>query len=267
MTDLEILREGLKLARRLGEASPLASSMTGETAPGSSVQTDQEWETWLAGQVSTEFHPSSTCAMLPLDQGGVVDANLRVYGLSNVRVADASVPPIVFSAHLMSSTYGLAEQASSMIRAFYNALPPKPHTAHNGTDSNGSGVTSGPAHATATAGASNGSSLPISSNAKHHSLTAGAEAGIVIGVIVLLAAAGAAVAFFIVLPRRHRAMPISKSLPDDPSQDDLAAAMPPLEGDTLLSDFSGGMASAPAAATAKAKDVTTSVREVDHQHE
>lgn len=58
--------------------------------------------------------------MLPRDKGGVVDANLRVYGLSNVRVADASVPPTALSTHLMASTYGVAEQAANIIRAFWN---------------------------------------------------------------------------------------------------------------------------------------------------
>ena len=58
--------------------------------------------------------------MLPREQGGVVDANLRVYGLANVRVADASVPPIALSTHLMASTYGIAEQAANIIRAFYD---------------------------------------------------------------------------------------------------------------------------------------------------
>lgn len=57
--------------------------------------------------------------MLPREQGGVVDANLRVYGLANVRVADASVVPIALSTHLMSSTYGVAEQAGSIIRDYY----------------------------------------------------------------------------------------------------------------------------------------------------
>ncbi|EJD54917.1 putative glucose-methanol-choline oxidoreductase [Auricularia subglabra TFB-10046 SS5] len=126
--DVALLREGLKLARRLGETDPLKGSMTGETAPGADVQSDAQWEDWLRGQIGTEFHPSSSCAMLPRALGGVVDANLRVYGLGNVRVADASVPPIVFSAHLMASTYGIAEQASTLIRAF-----------HNGEGSNGGG--------------------------------------------------------------------------------------------------------------------------------
>lgn len=98
----------------------MCNNLTGETAPGSSVQTDDEWLDWIRDVASTEFHPSSSCAMLPRDQGGVVDAHLRVYGLANVRVADASVPPIALSTHLMASTYGLAEQASNIIREFYN---------------------------------------------------------------------------------------------------------------------------------------------------
>lgn len=53
-----------------------------EISPGPSVSTDEEWETWLAQNSYTEYHPSCSCAMLPLSQGGVVDANLMVYGLS-----------------------------------------------------------------------------------------------------------------------------------------------------------------------------------------
>lgn len=118
--DVKILREGIKLVRRLSQTEPLSSSLSGESWPGSGVQSDEEWEEFMRDNVFTEFHPSSSCSMLPLSEGGVVDANLRVYGLSNVRVADASVPPISFSAHLMVSTYGIAEQASNIIRAFHN---------------------------------------------------------------------------------------------------------------------------------------------------
>lgn len=58
--------------------------------------------------------------MLPREEGGVVDANLRVYGLANVRIADASVPPMSLSTHLMASTYGVAEQAANIIRGSWN---------------------------------------------------------------------------------------------------------------------------------------------------
>ena len=79
--DLEIFREGLKLVRTIGSTAPLSSALLQEVTPGSSVQSDDDWNTWLATQYSTEFHPSCSLAMLPLEQGGVVDANLKVYGL------------------------------------------------------------------------------------------------------------------------------------------------------------------------------------------
>ncbi|KAJ5580208.1 uncharacterized protein N7459_006193 [Penicillium hispanicum] len=139
--DYEILREGLKLARRLGETSPLSSNLTGETAPGASVQTDDDWLDWLRRTASTEFHPSSSCAMLPRAHGGVVDAALRVYGLANVRVADASVPPIALSTHLMASTYGVAEQAANIIRAFYNGVA-TPSSSSTSSSSHATGVKS-----------------------------------------------------------------------------------------------------------------------------
>ena len=134
-SDLEILREGLKLTRRIGDAASFGNLMNEEVYPGVNVQSDDDWDTYIANNIFTEFHPSSTCAMLPLNQGGVVDANLKVYGLSNVRVADASVPPMSFSAHLMGSTYGLAEQASTIIRNSWNITPTKPKQHHPATSS------------------------------------------------------------------------------------------------------------------------------------
>jgi hypothetical protein len=100
----------------------LSKSLLNETSPGSAVQSDDDWLDWLRNEASTEFHPSSSCAMLPRSKGGVVDAKLRVYGLANVRVADASVPPIALSTHLMASTYGVAELGAMLIRDFWNGL-------------------------------------------------------------------------------------------------------------------------------------------------
>ncbi|CDU25119.1 related to Glucose oxidase [Sporisorium scitamineum] len=117
--DMTILREGFKLARKVGSTPPLANYTSSESAPGSSVSTDAQWEAWIRRTVGTEFHPSSTCSMLPREQGGVVGKDLKVYGTQNLRVVDASVPPISFSAHLMSITYGLAEMGSEMILQDY----------------------------------------------------------------------------------------------------------------------------------------------------
>ncbi|KAK4935355.1 hypothetical protein LTR10_023585 [Elasticomyces elasticus] len=165
--DIQILREGIKLARALGQANPLSGSLTAETSPGSDVQTDDEWNDWLREVAFTEYHPSSSCAMLPLEQGGVVDANLRVYGLANVRVADASVPPIAFSAHLMSATYGLAEQASTIIRNYHNIGALAKSNSHNSTtSSNSTSTTSSKSSASSvtSSGASNITTTSIGSD-------------------------------------------------------------------------------------------------------
>jgi len=74
--------------------------------------------------------------MLPQEMGGVVDANLRVYGVFNLRVIDASVFPIEWSAHMMAPTYGLAEKAAEIIAADYSS--PSGLNSNDG-NSNGNG--------------------------------------------------------------------------------------------------------------------------------
>ncbi|KAG6872848.1 hypothetical protein C0995_006012 [Termitomyces sp. Mi166 len=128
--DVAILRQGIKLARTLSQASPLSGALGAETNPGPNVATDDEIDAWLAGVVATEFHPLATCSMLPKTQGGVVDANLQsahyVQSTANVRVADSSIFPVSFTAHLMAPTYAVAEKASEIIKTKYS--PPATST-------------------------------------------------------------------------------------------------------------------------------------------
>ncbi|KAI1313201.1 hypothetical protein F5Y03DRAFT_338385 [Xylaria venustula] len=63
------------------------------------------------------WHPTSTCAMLPLDKGGVVDPNLKVYGVANLRVVDTSILPIVTRGNPQTTVYAVAERAADIIRA------------------------------------------------------------------------------------------------------------------------------------------------------
>jgi len=129
--DIILLREGIKLVRRVGKTAPISDAFGAETSPGPDVSTDDQIDAWLAGVAATEFHPQATCSMLPRSQGGVVDAKLRVYGLANVRVADSSVFPLSFSAHLAAPTYGLAEKAAEFITALYKAPPASGTTTSN----------------------------------------------------------------------------------------------------------------------------------------
>jgi len=192
LIDVEVLREGIKLARRVGEADPLNNVMLDEINPGLEVQSDQQWEDWLRGQGFTEFHPSSTCAMLPLEQGGVVDANLRVYGLSNVRVADASVPPIAFSAHLTCSTYGLAEQASTIIRAFYNGASSTGTNVTSGNGTHSSGGSTGSFSGDSSGGSKNSSSTTSSTSSSTSS--SGSNGGLLLHPWTLFIAVAAFIA-------------------------------------------------------------------------
>lgn len=106
------MREGLKLARRIAQTPPLSTVLGNEVQPGSSVVTDDDWDNWLRNNGGTEFHPTSTCAMLPRGQGGVVDNKMKVYGIQNVRVIDASIFPINFAAHVSVSNFGVTVDES-----------------------------------------------------------------------------------------------------------------------------------------------------------
>ncbi|KAJ8078017.1 hypothetical protein PM082_000219 [Marasmius tenuissimus] len=153
--DKTIIRQGIKAARLVGTQSALSNAFLNEMSPGANVVSDEDIENWLVGQMGTEYHPSSSCAMLPQSKGGVVDPNLKVHGLNNVRVADASVFPFVFTAHLGQAVYGLAEQAANIIRAQHNGgIVP----GSDSTDSkSGSGSGSG-------SGTDSGSSNPQQNN-------------------------------------------------------------------------------------------------------
>ncbi|KAL2810042.1 hypothetical protein BJX63DRAFT_444926 [Aspergillus granulosus] len=63
-------------------------------------------------------HPSGTCAMLKLEDGGCVDNQLRLYGShGRARVVDASIFPVVPSSHTQSTVYAVAEKAADIIKA------------------------------------------------------------------------------------------------------------------------------------------------------
>jgi len=100
--DVRLMRQAVRLARRIAATPPLSGVLGEEVAPGAAVTSDDAIDQYVANDISTEFHPANTLAMLPRNQGGVVDARLRIYGLGNVRAVDASVFPVQFAAHVSS---------------------------------------------------------------------------------------------------------------------------------------------------------------------
>lgn len=82
-----------------------------ELQPGGSVQTDEEISEYLVRTLSpTEFHPSGTAAMLPRELGGVVDEELKVYGVERLRIADASIMPTLVGANTCQTVYAIGEK-------------------------------------------------------------------------------------------------------------------------------------------------------------
>lgn len=108
-TDLQILMEALLFNRRILATPPMLELQPAQFVPPVDADEDALMQV-IANGIRTEFHPSGTCAMLPREQGGVVDPHLRVYGTQNLRVADAGIFPIVPAAHLQAVVYAVAEK-------------------------------------------------------------------------------------------------------------------------------------------------------------
>lgn len=141
--DIQVLIAAFKFARMVSQTQPLAGIIGEELTPGDAVETDAQWEQWIRQQVSTEYHASSTASMLPEESGGVVDTALRVYGITGLRVVDASVIPVGMSAHMAAPVYGLAEKAVDVILS--TAIAPggsDPSGSSSGASSSTSSTTS-----------------------------------------------------------------------------------------------------------------------------
>lgn len=114
--DMKTLIAGFREARRIF-AQPALAPMTGaEIDPGAQYQTDTEIEGQLRRIVNTAYHPTGTCKMGPdSDPMAVVDARLRVRGVSGLRVVDASVMPEIISGNTSAPTMMIAERAARFI--------------------------------------------------------------------------------------------------------------------------------------------------------
>ncbi|KAK0758109.1 hypothetical protein N5P37_009407 [Trichoderma harzianum] len=123
--DLEILARHLRFVESLASAEPLASHLKAGGKRNPAAQSAGTFSADSGLEKAKEYlrqttvgahHFTGTCSMMPKDLGGVVDAQLRLYGCPNLRVADASIIPLTPRANPQATVYGVAEHAASIIK-------------------------------------------------------------------------------------------------------------------------------------------------------
>ncbi|RSL31767.1 choline dehydrogenase [Salibacterium salarium] len=109
--------EAVRVTRDIMSQPSIAPYNSGEIAPGPSVQTDEEILDWVKEDAETALHPSCTAKIGPAsDPMSVVDPNtMKVHGLDNVRVVDASAMPYITNGNIHAPVLMLAEKASDLI--------------------------------------------------------------------------------------------------------------------------------------------------------
>jgi choline dehydrogenase len=112
--DLDVLLRGLKLTRRIIATPAFDPHRGAETAPGESVQTDEDLRDFIRNACGTVYHPVGTCRM-GSDAAAVVDPQLRVRGVTGLRVVDASIMPTLIGGNTNAPVIMIAEKASDMI--------------------------------------------------------------------------------------------------------------------------------------------------------
>ena len=112
--DIQTLLRGLKLARQVALHDSFGQYDATERVPGKDIQSDDELEAYIRETMITVHHPGSTCRMGNSDTD-VVNHELKVHGMENLRVADASIYPRVPGANTNASVVAIAEKAVDMI--------------------------------------------------------------------------------------------------------------------------------------------------------
>ncbi|GFF38905.1 choline dehydrogenase [Aspergillus udagawae] len=117
--DLELHARHSIWTETLAETEPIASLLKKKGARLHTPErlTDVERAKELCKElVLSEWHTSGSCAMMPRDDGGVVDPKLKVYGTANVRVVDASVFPLEPRGNIQATVFAVAEKAADIIK-------------------------------------------------------------------------------------------------------------------------------------------------------
>ena len=119
--DVAAMLEGMRIARELIAQGPLSSVVKREIFPGEGrdgVSSDLEDD--LRRRVELLYHPVGTCRM-GTDDASVVDAELRVRGVDGLRVADASIMPLITGGNTNAPCIMIGERAADLVKGLVAA--------------------------------------------------------------------------------------------------------------------------------------------------
>ena len=113
--DRAAFRRYIRFTRTFFAMPPAAGLVSREVMPGSGVQSDAEIDAFVRSRIGTAMHPTSTCAM-GTGADAVLDADLKVHGVSGLRVADCSSMPLIPGGNTNIPAIMVAEKAADLIR-------------------------------------------------------------------------------------------------------------------------------------------------------
>jgi choline dehydrogenase len=115
--DVERLMQAVRIGREiLFDTQAFAAWGTEELLPGPEIQTDAQLEAFVRSRAETYHHQCGSCKM-GTDDLSVVDLDLRVREVKNLRVVDASVMPTVPSGNCHAAVLAIAEKAADLIKS------------------------------------------------------------------------------------------------------------------------------------------------------
>jgi choline dehydrogenase len=114
--DKAVMIDGMRQLRKILTAPALAEHYDNEVHPGKAFETDEQIFAKVKERLGIVYHPVGTCKM-GHDDMAVVDHQLKVHGIKNLRVVDASIMPTLVSGNTNAPTMAIAEKVSAMILA------------------------------------------------------------------------------------------------------------------------------------------------------
>ena len=112
--DIQAALFGIRLVRKIAAQPALQPYVVNELSPGATLTTDEELLDFIRRTGVSNQHPTSSCAM-GNGPNTVVDPRLRVHGIAGLRVADASIMPVVVGGNTNAPTIMIGEKAATMI--------------------------------------------------------------------------------------------------------------------------------------------------------